>query len=283
MFALMIITIIWSFSFSLIGIYLNGQIDVWFAVFVRIGLACLLFLPFLRLRFFSRWQIGCLMLIGAIQLGVMYFFYYSAFYYLSVPEVLLFTILTPIYITLIYDLLQKKPLRWSYLGCAVLAVIGAGIIRYHHISSTFFPGFLLIQGANICFAFGQVAYKRLIEVSHLSQHHAFSLVYLGALITSFIGWVLFGHQQIAVVTSLQWSILVWLGVVASGLGYFIWNYGATRVDSGTLAIMNNMVIPCGIMVNVLFWHQSIDWLPFLCGSIVMIMALYLHQYNSGRQ
>jgi drug/metabolite transporter (DMT)-like permease len=34
-------------------------------------------------------------------------------------------------------------------------------------------------------------------------------------------------------------ILVWLGVVASGLGYFMWNYGATQVDAGTLGIMNN--------------------------------------------
>ncbi len=29
-------------------------------------------------------------------------------------------------------------------------------------------------------------------------------------------------------TTLQWSILVFLGVVASGIGYFMWNYGATR-------------------------------------------------------
>ena len=38
---------------------------------------------------------------------------------------------------------------------------------------------------------------------------------------------------------MQWSVLVWLGVVASGLGYFMWNYGATQVDAGTLGIMNN--------------------------------------------
>ncbi len=39
--------------------------------------------------------------------------------------------------------------------------------------------------------------------------------------------------------------VVFLGVVASGIGYFMWNYGATQVDAGTLGIMNNMHVPPG--------------------------------------
>lgn len=50
-------------------------------------------------------------------------------------------------------------------------------------------------------------------------------------------------------TTLQWGILVFLGVVASGIGYFMWNYGATQVDAGTLGIMNNMHVPAGLLVN----------------------------------
>lgn len=43
---LIVTTIIWSFSFSLIGVYLAGQVDPWFSVLMRIGLASLLFVPF---------------------------------------------------------------------------------------------------------------------------------------------------------------------------------------------------------------------------------------------
>lgn len=46
--------------------------------------------------------------IGAIQLGLMYVFYYHSFLFLSVPEVLLFTVMTPIYITLINDAFRHK-------------------------------------------------------------------------------------------------------------------------------------------------------------------------------
>lgn len=273
---LVIVTIVWSFSFSFIGIYLSGQVDTWFAVVMRVLLAFVTFIPFFRIKNILPKQIVSLMGVGACQLGIMYFFYYNSFQYISVPEVLLFTITTPIYVTIIYDLLQRHRLRLSYLLTAVIAVIGAAIIRYDHISSQFIIGFLLIQGANIVFALGQVGYKRIMELYPLAQHHAFAWVYLGAIIVASIGWLIFGNSSKLPTSSIQWWIIVWLGVVASGVCYFLWNYGATKVDSGTLAIMNNVVIPTGILVNVVIWHQSIDWGRFSLGSVVIVFALILH-------
>ncbi|MCX8642421.1 MULTISPECIES: carboxylate/amino acid/amine transporter [unclassified Gilliamella] len=273
---LIIVTIVWSFSFSFIGIYLSGQVDTWFAVVMRVLLAFVTFIPFFRIKNILPKQMVSLMGVGACQLGIMYFFYYNSFQYISVPEVLLFTITTPIYVTIIYDLLQRHRLRLSYLLTAVIAVIGAAIIRYDHISSQFIIGFLLIQGANIVFALGQVGYKRIMELYPLPQHHAFAWVYLGAIIVASIGWLIFGNSSKLPTSSIQWWIIVWLGVVASGLCYFLWNYGATKVDSGTLAIMNNVVIPTGILVNVVIWHQSIDWGRFSLGSVVIVFALILH-------
>ncbi|OCG20915.1 hypothetical protein A9G11_09470 [Gilliamella sp. wkB108] len=273
---LIFVTIVWSFSFSFIAVYLSGQVDTWFAVVIRVLLAFITFIPFLRFKNLRVRQILPLMGVGACQLGIMYFFYYNSFLYISVPEVLLFTITTPIYVTIIYDLLQHHPLRISYLFTAIIAVIGAAIIRYDHISANFLIGFLLIQGANIVFALGQVGYKRIMELYPLPQHQAFAWVYLGAIIVATIGWLCFGNPQKLPTTQTQWIIIVWLGVVASGICYFLWNFGATKVDSGTLAIMNNVVIPAGILVNVLIWHQSIEWTRFLLGSVVIVFALFIH-------
>ena len=73
------VTALWAFSFSLIGVYLSGQVDSYFAVMARILLATAIFLPFLRpaaLRWSSR---PGLMAIGTLQLGVMYLFFYQSF------------------------------------------------------------------------------------------------------------------------------------------------------------------------------------------------------------
>lgn len=42
---LLFVTVLWAFSFNLIGEYLAGQVDSYFAVLTRVLLAGLVFLP----------------------------------------------------------------------------------------------------------------------------------------------------------------------------------------------------------------------------------------------
>lgn len=273
---LFITTILWAASFSLIGVYLAGQVDSVFCVLIRLTLAALVFLPFLRWQGYPFKTLLLYMAVGALQLGIMYLISFQAYRYLSVPEFLLFTVMTPLYVTLVYDLISRRGIRMGYAFSALLAVIGAGIIRYDHISEHFIIGLLLVQAANICFAIGQVGYKRLMEIHAMPQHTAFSWFYMGALICAAIAWVLCGNPQKLPTTGLQWGILLWLGVGASGLGYFMWNYGATQVDAGTLGIMNNFHVPAGLLVNLAIWQQQPHWSSFMPGAVVITSSLWVH-------
>ncbi len=270
------VTLLWAFSFSLIGVYLAGQVDAYFSVLIRVALASLIFLPFLR-KIRPTTAIT-LMTIGAIQLGLMYVCYYQSFLLLSVPEVLVFTIFTPLYVTLIFDLLKGR-FSARYLLTAALAVVGAGIIRYSETDDNFLLGFMVVQGANLCFAFGQVGYKLLLERREfdLPQRSVFGYFYLGALLVALVAWGLLGNPHQLPTSSLQWGVLLWLGLVASGLGYFLWNKGATLVDSGTLAIMNNALVPAGLVVNLIIWNRDLDLLRFGLGGGVLLLSLLLHQ------
>ena len=279
---LIAITILWAFSFSLIGVYLAGQVDAYVSVLTRVALATAVFLPFIRrvpLTFAAK-----LMVLGAVQLGCMYVFYYQSFLLLSVPEVLIFTILTPVYVTLIFDLLQGR-FSFRYLVTALVAVLGAAIIRYSSIGDQVFSGFLVVQGANICFALGQVGYKVLLQREKLDvpQRAIFGYFYLGALTVTIIAWFLFGNPAKLPTTSLQWEILLYLGLIASGLGYFFWNKGATKVDAGTLAIMNNALIPTGLIVNLLIWNRDANLVRLSLGGAILLLSLLLHEYWGKRQ
>lgn len=277
------VTILWAFSFSLIGVYLAGQVDSYFAVLTRITLAALVFLPFLLRRKIAPKLAGWLMLIGAVQLGVMYLFYYRSFLLLSVPEVLIFTIFTPVYVTLIYDLLSRR-LHVGYLVSALLAIAGAAVMRYSSLSEDFWTGFFVVQGANLCFAAGQVGYKRLLEVypQQGRQQDIFGWFYLGALLVVIAAWLLLGSDKYPTQVH-QWGILLWLGVVASGLGYFLWNKGATLVNSGQLAVMNNVLIPAGLLVNLLIWNRDTDLLRLTLGAVILLAALWLNHKWVGRK
>lgn len=273
------VTALWAFSFSLIGVYLAGQVDSYFAVLMRIGLATLVFLPFLRPKRLVGRQRLILMALGAVQLGAMYIFFYQSFLLLSVPEVLLFTIFTPFYVTLLDDALFKRFTPF-YLLTAALAVLGAAVIRYDGIDSGFWIGFLVVQGANLCFALGQVGYRRFAVTlpPELPRHSVFAWFYLGALAVALPAFVLLGNAAALPVTGVQWGVLAWLGLVASGLGYFLWNLGATRVDAGALAIMNNALIPAGLAVNLLIWNRDADLVRLALGGAIIVGSLMLNEH-----
>ncbi|MDP4528607.1 EamA family transporter [Alkalimonas delamerensis] len=271
------ITALWAFSFSLIGVYLAGQVDSYFAVLSRVLLAALVFLPWLLRHPLPARLALQLMAIGAIQLGLMYLFYYQSFLLLTVPEVLIFTIFTPVYITLLHDLLARRFHR-RYLLCALLAVLGAALMRWDQLSGDFWLGFLVVQGANLCFASGQVLYKYLLahwpEPEPPRQHCIFGWFFVGALVVALPSWWLLGGPQYPT-QPLQWGILLWLGLVASGLGYYLWNLGATQVSSGQLATMNNALIPAGLLVNVLIWNRDTDLVRLGAGAALLLVALWL--------
>lgn len=278
------VTLLWAFSFSLIGVYLAGQVDAWFSVLTRVVLAALVFLPFLRTRHLHRALAIKLMVVGAFQLGLMYCFYYQSFLYLSVPEVLLFTIFTPIYVTLIYDLLHRRFSAW-YLLTAAIAVLGAAVIKFEGINEDFVLGFLIVQGANLCFAIGQIGYKRIMEQERadLPQHTVFGLFYLGAVCVALPMFLLFGNTEKLPTTSTQWGILLYLGTIASGLGYFICNKGATLVNAGALAIMNNALVPAGLIVNIVIWNRDVDYPRLIIGGIIIMASLWFNETWVKRQ
>ena len=274
---LSLVTFIWAFSFSFIGVYLAGQLDSYFAVLIRVALASLIFIPFTNFKLPNHYKLK-IMSIGIIQIGLMYIFFYRSFLFLSVPEVLLFTIFTPLYVTIIYDLLKGRfnPL---YILTAAIAVLGAYVIKSAQINSGFFTGFMMVQGANICFALGQVLYKKLLENSDLKdvkQSSIFGYFHFGALAVSIVAFLLFGNTNNITPNTTQWAVLIWLGVVASGLGYFWWNRGATQVNSGTLAIMNNAVVPLGLIVNLIIWGKNINYPHLIIGGGLILAALWLH-------
>ncbi|WP_111493260.1 carboxylate/amino acid/amine transporter [Marinobacter bohaiensis] len=281
---LVFVTVLWAFSFSLIGEFLAGHVDSDFAVLSRVVLAGLAFLPFTRWRG-VRWELKAgVTVVGALQFGITYLCLYRSFAYLSVPEVLLFTIFTPLYVTLFDDALNRRFSPMALVAAAI-ATLGAGIIRYDGLSEDFLTGFLLLQVANATFAAGQVGYKHLIQrfPTEVPLFRFFGYFYAGALVFALPSFLIFGNADKLPHTALQWGILAWLGLAASGIGLFLWNRGGCLVDAGTLAIMNNALVPAGLLVNLLIWNRDADLGRLLAGGAVMMLSLWVNaRFSRGR-
>ncbi|WP_027589532.1 carboxylate/amino acid/amine transporter [Pseudomonas sp. RL] len=275
---LLVVTLLWAVSFNLIGAFLAGQVDSYFAVLTRVVLAGLVFLPLTRWRGVPPPFIRGVMLVGALQFGITYLCLYLSFNVLTVPEVLLFTVLTPLHVTLIDDALNRRFNGWALLAAA-LAVFGAALIRYDDVSGDFLLGFFLLQIANFTFATGQVLYKRLVarHPCDVPLFRRFGYFFLGALIIVLPAWLLLGNPQRLPTTDVQWGVLVWMGLLATALGQFWWNKGATQVDAGTLAVMNNLSVPVGLLINLLVWNTEEDLLRLTVGGLIIVGSLWVNR------
>ena len=277
---LLFVTLIQAFSFSLIGEYLAGHVDSYFAVLVRVVLAGLVFIPLTRWRQVEPGFMRGMLLIGALQFGITYVCLYLSFRVLTVPEVLLFTILTPLHVTLIEDALNRRFNPWALLA-ALVAVSGAAVIRFDSISPDFFKGVLLLQLANSTYAAGQVLYKHLVAryPSELPHYRRFGFFYLGALAVVLPAFLLFGKAHFLPDAPLQWAVLLFLGLVSTALGMYWWNKGACLVSGGTLAVMNNLHVPVGLLLNLLIWNQHEPLGRLFLGATVILLAVWISRLD----
>jgi carboxylate/amino acid/amine transporter len=275
---LLAVTVLWAFSFSLIGVYLAGQVDSDFAVLVRVAIATLIFVPLMRWRALPRRLLGGLWLAGALQFGVTYLCLYRSFAVLSVPEVLLFTVLTPIYVTLLDDALAHRFNPWALLAAGV-AVGGGILIRFQRLEGDYLLGFLLLQIANAAFAAGQVLCRQLLMHYPTKEplHRLFGHFFLGAMLLAIPSFLLFGNPARLPQTAVQWGVLLWMGVFATALGMFWWVKGSTKVDAGTLAIINELHVPAGLLVNVLIWNRDANLPRLATGGGIILLSLWLNR------
>ena len=277
---LAVVSIIWAFSFGLIGSSLAG-LDSFLVATLRLGIASVAFLFMLRIKSIGLIDHARLVLMGAIQFGVMYGCYMKAFQYLPSHIVAIFSITTPVYVVLIHNVSQKSFSK-KFILVALLSVVGAGIIKAQSVpSGDIWTGFSLMQVAGLSFAFGQVAYRDWKKANpQVVDRSVFALLILGGFVSvGCFSFFLTDFSDLNISLE-QWQSIVYLGMVASGLGFFLWNKGATKVNPGTLAAFNNAVVPLAVLCSLFVFREveslsSEDLLRLILGSSFILGAVVL--------
>lgn len=270
-------SLIWGLSFGLIGNTLAGLPIAWVAA-ARLLLAALLFLPFVKpLPLKTAVH---LFLIGAVQFGVMYLAYMRSFQTLKSHEVALFTIFTPIYVAIINDIQQAKFTPRNLLT-ASLAAAGSGVILWNQESRIdSLAGFGFVQLSGICFALGQLLYRRAFvkhgaALQSKADKNIFAWLYLGGFT------ILLPLAASDMLFAMAWPDLkqtltiLYLGVIASGIAFFLWNRGARKVSAATLAVMNNLKIPAAFLISLLVFKERSNPFGLLVGATLIGVAIYM--------
>ncbi len=273
MYALVFVSILWAFSFGLIKGQLTG-VDPSLVAAIRLLLCLLVFLPFFR------WQkrpekVLPFMILGMLQFGVMYWAYIQSYQYLPGYLVAVFTIFTPLYVML-FDALLSRRFVVKQLLAVILSIFGAAIIVYKSPEQAgYLRGFLILQLANIAFAIGQVGYRYLSKGKSAAHMAQMTIMYAGAAIFSSLVVVFNGsYHSISIISAQQWWVLIYLGVIASSIGFSLWNFGAKQVSPSQLAIMNNGYIPVAVIFSLTLFGEQGDVSKLLLGGTIMGISLW---------
>lgn len=281
---LLVVSLLWSFSFVIIKGNLSA-LDANLVACIRLFLALLVFLPFFRIAKLTVGLFWKLLGIGAIQFGLMYSAYTAAFSYLPAYMLVLLTATTPLYVVF-FDLLlarRNKPLFWL---AALAGVMAAWLLQYQGAPLEFnWKGVFLLQFSNLAFAAGQIYYRKLAITSQNWDNRAFfCIVYLGGTLFTLLACLISGSwREAAQITGKQWGLLTYLGVIASGLCFFLWNVGGSKVSAGTYALLNNLKIPLGVLVAIIFLGEKCNYMLLFATLLVFMVSTWLCEKISCRQ
>jgi drug/metabolite transporter (DMT)-like permease len=276
MWRLIAVSIIWAFSFGLIKGKLTG-LDSGLVASIRLILCFLCFAPFIFKVSQQKMRLR-LMALGIVQFGIMYLAYIKSYQFLPGYLVAVFTIFTPFYVialNVIFDSRSREAKKLIVaLGAVVLSIAGAAVIVFKTPGQEdFVIGFLILQLANIAFAIGQWNYQRWADQG--SNAGNMSWMYLGAaLFASMISFPQLDWGSLSITTE-QILVLLYLGIIASGLCFYLWNSGSKQVSPATLAVMNNGYIPVAVVASIVLFSEEADLVRLSIGGGLILLSIII--------
>tara|TARA_R110000868_G_C10812641_1_gene757969 strand:+ start:237 stop:1127 length:891 start_codon:yes stop_codon:yes gene_type:complete len=276
-------SLIWAFSYGLIKSQLTS-LDPNFVAACRMTVAFIVFLPLIKFKK-NKPLVPYLVLVGAIQYGIMYLLVLRAYQYLDAYQVVLFTATTPFYVMFFHAIFERRFTAYHFM-IAGLAILGGGIIyQTSAVSLSAITGFGLVQASDICFSFGQVYYRK-IRLKHpdIDDQAIYGFIFLGAALTTILSTTWFhGWHSVHQTTVKQGLLLIYLGAIPSGLCFFWWNKGATQTNPVILSVFNNLKLPLATLVSIIFFHEHVkQGMHLAIGLCIILFALFLAHVSQRR-
>lgn len=268
---LIVSSLLWSLSFGLIKASVAG-LDPLLVAAIRLALSALAFAPLVRR--FEPPLVVRLAAIGFVQFGLMYSLYIAAYQSLAGHQIAILTVTTPLFVALIDGVLARK-LSGRIVAGALLAVLGGAVIAWDdRAGAPDLRGLLLVQSANLCFAAGQVAYGR-FGGRPAKDAEGFGWMYAGGLLAPLLLLLIGGRVPALPAAAAQWASLAYLGLIPSALGFFLWNKGVARTDTGTAAVMNNLKIPAAVVLAWVLFGERLDPLEVAASGALLALGLWV--------
>ena len=173
-----------------------------------------------------------------------------------------------IVLALVFDDEGVKPRQWAAL---LLAALGLAIIAFHTDAQTSMLGLLLVLGAALCWALGNMASRNAGRVNMLSYVAWSSLFAAPSLLAFSLAVegpqaILQGVQEATMGT---WGAVIWQALGNSLFGYAAWGWLLARHPAATITPMALLVPVFGFTTSALWLGEPLPIWKLAAAALVM--------------
>lgn len=165
-------------------------------------------------------------------------------------------------------ILKERPTLQKWFGILV-AFCGVAVIAEQVEFSGQWVSMLLVIGGALTWAFGQVLIRRLAGISGLTVT---AWIAVFATPQLFVMSILFETGQIDAIqqsTAKVWGAVIYLGLIMTALGYFLWNTLIRTYDVGRVAPYLLLLPLFSVLGGIAFLDETMTLPKLLGGAIVL--------------
>ncbi len=188
-----------------------------------------------------------------------------------------YVIFTPI----IYSFKHRRPLSTLVLGAAIISFFGVLIISYEG-SLLLNPGDVILVVGALMFSFHFI---QLESIAHFDD--SLSLATIQLFTMSLLSGVMMPLVRIPI-QSEGFVFIAYLGLVSSGLAFFLQNYGQKLVTSSSASVIMTFEAIFGVIASIVFFKEYLSFRLFigaflLIGSVFILEIMPHSRYFKGRR
>lgn len=285
MIALLITVLIWASSFAVTKIGLQ-QIEPMTMAFIRAFFASvfLLFIICGKKQFKSflcvvktDWKY--FLILAIIGIALFNIFQNIGVKYTSSALAGVLQNTNPLFILILsgiflHEIITRKKIIGVVVGFLGMLIIVFGGVNINEIfKSQSFLGNVLIIGSSVSWAIYSILNKKVFK--KYTPLHLTAIAYIFGTIFLFPIAFLFENTSTLFLFSIKsWLIVGYLGVVASGITFFLWNYALSKMEATKASVFLFLIPVIAILIGWLFMEEALT-VYTITGSILILGGIYI--------
>jgi len=280
--ALFIATLAWSFSFILVKVGLKEITPITFAS-LRFLLATAFLLclkPFFGNVFKSKGvrksDLPKFLILGLSGVTGYHLFFFLGINYTTAISASVLGNTAPIFIAILSAIFLKERMNWMKITGILIAFIGTICIITKLepvLFSSHVVGDILIVASILSWAIYTIVGKPMLQ-----RYEPMMVTFYSMLVgTPFLVIAALAKEDVRIIANLSiglWIIVVYLAIVCSAIGYFLWYEGLKRMEPSKAGVFIFTIPIYTIILSILFLGETLTY-PIVLGTILVMLGVYL--------